>query len=162
MKVNLEKLAEFLVKAKQHTWAARADRIEPERPGFKEFIFKDGLWSYRDSYVSKVMSHGTEVVRYDEWPVWLMSSCGGMMPKFRKDRKLTKETFDFLKEALMQVDTDFPFRGPAIHLGRFEYQNAISGTIRLFTGTEVICDRHGDKTKLYQAYYIGNLIVPCR
>jgi hypothetical protein len=168
MRVNLEALARFLVDAKKHTWAAGAQTITPERADFKEIPFTDGHWHYLDSYTRSyarsVLAHGDEVVRYKRRPVWLMSYRGGMLPEFQKDRKLTKETFEFLRKVLLNVDTDFPFRGPAIYIdtGRFEYHNSISGTIADFTGTEVICDRHGDKTKLYQAYYLGGLIVPCR
>ena len=50
MKIDLEQLAKFLVKAKVQTYASDGKEIEPQRPGFKELEFKEEDWEYRDSY----------------------------------------------------------------------------------------------------------------
>ena len=51
MEIDINQLKQFLVKAKKATYANEsAKEITPERPGFKELEYKEGIWSYRDSY----------------------------------------------------------------------------------------------------------------
>ena len=42
MKIDLKKLAKFLVKAKINTYAGGGREVSPQRPGFKELEFIEG------------------------------------------------------------------------------------------------------------------------
>lgn len=158
--LDTKELARFLVRAKKNAWAGDRGKTQPERAGFKEYIFTDGEWSYRDSYVGFYCAPGQEIVRFQEQPVWTMSYDGGMAQEFWEDENFARETFVFLKKALLQVEESMPFRGPE----RYEesnlvYKNClIDGDIRRFEGEESIISTSTDAL-IFQQKYIGGLIV---
>ncbi len=105
-------LAFFIVEANQNTWAADEAEVEPERPGHKELEYKNGDWTLRDSYTGYFNAPGVTVVSYKDRPVWTMAYSGGMTIG---NEKYAKETFDYLKSALMMVTPLLPYRGPRLH-----------------------------------------------
>lgn len=108
-------LTNFIVQAGQHGWAAEAERVEPQRPGFKEIAYSRDEWEYRDSYAGYFMAPGSSVVYYKDQPVWYMTYGGrGQMPEHFDE---AKETFGFLRKALMRPDRRMPVRGPDILIG---------------------------------------------
>lgn len=160
--INLEKLAEFLVKAKKATYAGEGAEVEAERQGFKELEYKEGKWEYRDSYIGFFLAPGQEVVRFKGKPVWAMSYSGGIREEHRKDIKFAKKVFSFLKKALSNVSKDMPFRGPVnfdegkiFDKGDFRYFNFIEGNIEDFSGLETITYK-GEE--VFRQKYIGGLV----
>ncbi len=107
----LGQLADFIIEAGHHGWAAEAPKVEaPQRPGFKELAYERGEWVYRDSYAGYYMGPGSSVVYFRDKPVWYMSYGGdGQRPEFYDK---AKETYAFLRRALMQPEPDLPIRGP--------------------------------------------------
>ena len=169
---NLEELAEFLVRAKKSTYAGDGREVVPERHGFKELEYKEGDWSYRDSYAGFFIAPGQEVVRFREEPIWAMAYTGGMN-QLVGNVEFAKRTFKLLKLALSQVEPSAPFRGPAsrlICLDNFKYLNIVSGRRNIidFEGFEEITCRlesfDGEaivsNIPVFSQKYFGGLILP--
>lgn len=111
----MAELLDFVVEAGQHGWAAESKREErPQRPNFKELVYERGEWQYRDSYTGYFMAPGTSLVYYKQRPVWCMTYGGTGQEPTHFDQ--AKETYAFLRNALMQPEPAFPVRGPS----RFE------------------------------------------
>lgn len=158
METDLGQLAKFLVKAKVNAWAGDGKELAPQRPGFKELEFREGLWLYRDSYAGYFMAPGQEYVTFDGNPVWAMGYSGGMSQNHRVSRTFAKQTFEFLKKALKQVDEKRPFRGPKIFIeGDQVYLDESWGDITDFHGTEKII--YQDR-EVFKQNYCGGLIIP--
>jgi len=125
-------LREFIVIANKNTYASGTGIIPQDlvqRPGYKELEYIDGLWKMRDSYTGYYRAPGVTTVYYKGIPSWVMTYMGrGMLDGFYN---ITKETFIFLKSALMKVDPSLPFRGPSEYIeGDFRYNfNILSGDI---------------------------------
>jgi hypothetical protein len=112
-KAWLKKLAKFIVTANGKTWAADGAEITPEIQGYKHLEYKKGLWKLKDRYSGYFMAPGHTTVYYKNQPVWTMSYGGQGQTKGYENQ--AKQTFTFLKSALMKVTPDLPFRGPEIY-----------------------------------------------
>jgi len=157
MNIDLEELKEFLYEANANGYAGDAKEIVPQRLGFDELEYKKGDWHFRDSYVGSYFAPGQEFVYYQGKPVWAMAYAGGMKFKFHGQRDITKETIIFLKKALMAMDPQKPFRGPAEFIdGEWRYLSILSGDIKDFFGNEKIYK--GDKL-MFEQNFIGGLVV---
>src|SRR5262245_33320665 len=115
-KVDHQLLAEFLVAAKQHTYAAQGDDhgASPMLPGTRQFEYGEGPFRYRDISAGLGFFSGLEMVYHTEQPIWTMSYAGGVWPT----NVLTEEIptiYTFLGEALRLVEAVQPFRGPSTY-----------------------------------------------
>lgn len=108
--VWLRDLSEFIVEANKNTWAAEGAEVTPERPGYKELEYEKGLWRLRDSYTGYFRAPGMTTVYYKDMPAWTMAYGGHGQTEGYEGQ--AKETFQFLKGALMRVTSELPFRGP--------------------------------------------------
>jgi hypothetical protein len=106
----LGELAEFIVEANQQTWAADKGEVQSPLPGMKVHEYKKGPWLLRDEYAGYFTAPGLTRVWYKEIPSWHMFYGGYGMETPHYD--LVKPAFIFLRNALMQVTPDLPFRGP--------------------------------------------------
>ena len=106
----LSELSEFIVEANGKTWAADGAKVEPQRPGYKELEYHNGLWVLRDSYTGYFRAPGMVTVYYKDTPAWAMQYGGHGQTEGHEAH--AKQTFDFLKKALMQATVGLPFRGP--------------------------------------------------
>lgn len=107
----LKELSEFIVRANRNAWAADQGQIDPLLPGDKTHEYKEGDWWLLDNFSAYFRAPGITVVRYKERPAWHMYYGGLGMTQSHYDK--VKETFVFLREALMQVTTEMPLRGPS-------------------------------------------------
>jgi hypothetical protein len=145
----LGELAKFIVEAGKNGWAAEAPKVEdPQRPGFKELAYQNGNWEYRDSYAGYYMGPGSSVVYFKSKPVWYMSYGGPGQSEEHYDK--AKETYAFLRTALMIPDPNFPVRGPMSYQGDdgnkiywFDYQ----GNLAEGSWTEMILFDHQEVFK---------------
>ncbi len=156
--INLSELRQFLKNQAQHTWAADAPEITPQRPGFDELEYKEGDWYIRDSYCGYYQAPGMSVVYYKNEPAWTMAYGGKM---YEEKYSLTKETFEFLKRALKRKDLknaeDLPVRGPGDYIeGDWRYEFRWDGDLKNFYGREKIFYR-GDE--VFFQDIIGGLII---
>ena len=103
---------------------------------------------YHDSYLGSGKFAGEEALYIKEKPYWSMNYIG----------RVTGENFsgDFLKEALLHVPFEKPFRGPEYYSnGDYTYHCDVDGDFEWFQGRETIC--HNGK-EIYECYFHGGLI----
>lgn len=134
--MDLEKLSEFLVKAKINTYASLGETgKEVLVDGGKELNFEEGGFRYRDRYFGSDSFIGEEIVFQNEKAVWGMNYYGGDISNIIS----SKIVYDFLKEALKRVTANKPFRGPDnFKKDDFGYMNKVEGTVERFAGEETI------------------------
>jgi transcriptional regulator with XRE-family HTH domain len=143
-----ENMVEFLCRAKKSTYAAKGAEIQASRPKAHDFKYVDGEYLYIDSYIGGEQFAGEEAVWIQDMPVWSMNYCG----------RVLDESFsgDFLKEALLLVPEEYPFRGPSIYQnGEYSYHCIISGNLVWFQGYEEIFYAN---QKVYECYFHGGSI----
>lgn len=143
-------LLDFLMRAKRATYASGTEQeTESCRPASHDLRYEepDG-WLYMDSYLGSAQFAGQEAVWKDGTPLWAMNYCGHS----------TEDGFDgdFLKEALMHVSEDAPYRGPIEYQrGSYLYCNTATGDPRWFFGREEIFK---SGVSVYECVYHGGLI----
>ncbi len=166
LEVDLDELRYFLVHAKIHGYAGSGVK-QREKDGSKTFEFVEGNFHYTDNYAGSHQAPGQEIVRWqrqDGQRIWYMAYSGGMLPKFWDDKQLEERTYAFLKEALMRVSPDFPFRGPEKYeetgeTAGFSYRMIVEGDIERFSGREWIKEKGLDRV-VFSQDFIGGLVVP--
>lgn len=152
-------LPAFLVEAKRRTYAGLDDDATVAAPllaGSKQLEHRAPPYAYRDIYFGMGFFVGQETVSRDERVIWSMSYSGGVGAEIG-DRDIFLAIYRFLRQALLGVSVEEPYRGPR----RFErdglvYRNEIEGGLDRFHGVETI-DRH-DGAQLYELRYSGGLL----
>lgn len=151
-------LAAFLVEAKRHTYAGMDDdaTAAPLLRGSKQLEHRAAPYAYRDIYIGMGFFVGQETVSRDDRVVWSMSYSGGVRAEIT-DRDIFLAIYKFLRQALLDVSVEYPFRGP--HL--FEqagmiYRNEVEGALDRFHGVETIARQDG--VPLYAVRYSGGLL----
>jgi hypothetical protein len=171
-------LRAFIVSAKKACYASGKAGDASSRQGSKDHRYKDGEYSYLDSYFGEVQFCGQEVVWQNSEPVWGMNYWGesidaglAAQPE-RKDPNASdvssgdegsKPLFDmpaFLKESLMRVGEEAPFRGPSEFKRVFGSVEAVyrcrwTGDLSGFTGDETISV--GDRA-VFRLFFHGGKI----
>ncbi|MBF8250303.1 MAG: hypothetical protein HW400_904 [Candidatus Levybacteria bacterium] len=125
----LKKLSNFIVIANGKTWAAEGAEVPPRRPGYKRLQWSypaekmtdqdrkdyEGWedWRLEDEYTGYFRAPGTTTVYYKDKTAWTMSYGGHGQTDGYEDQ--AKQTFIFLRSALMRVSAKLPFRGPENH-----------------------------------------------
>ena len=143
-----KELVDFLIKAKQATYAGKGAETASSRVKSHDLIYKDGRYMYYDTYFGGDKFAGEEALWISEEPYWSMNYVG----------RVTGDNFsgDFLKEALLRVPEDKPFRGPDKYTnGDYEYFCSIDGDFEWFQGRETISYK-GEQ--IYECYFHGGLI----
>lgn len=155
MDFSLEELFTFIDGAGKATYAGGGKYVEPERPGFRELVYTEGNFSYRDSYAGFYRSRGTEVVRWKGKPIWSSLYGGGMVAG---SEDLATQTFEFLKKAFRQDETGFQsFRGTHHFVdGEWEYKYTQEGDVTDFVGYEEI---HYQGKLVFSHRIIGGFII---
>ncbi|MAT40823.1 MAG: XRE family transcriptional regulator [Anaerolineaceae bacterium] len=142
---------QFLIKAKQNTYAGGGDFTKSSRPTSKDLTFKEGELVYLDSYLGDLDFLGEEAVWYQNKPVWGMNYFGRMTTE-----KTPTGFGQFLKSTLLQVPEEMPFRGPEEYSeGEFRYTCTVEGDLTWFRGKELVFYK-GEK--IYQLYFHGGKI----
>jgi len=156
--ISLARLSEFLVDAKRKTYAGLDDDatvLAPLLPGSKQLEYRAGDLSYRDIYFGMKFFVGQETVEAGAGVVWSMSYAGGVAATV-VDRNEFLSIYAFLRQALLAVRDDRPFRGPPqFENDSFRYVNTSSGDVAEFHGEEQI---HRGGIKVYGLRYSGGLL----
>ena len=142
-------LLEFLIRAKQATYAGKGAETDPSRERSHDLIYRDGDYMYYDTYLGTGKFAGEEAVWINGIPIWSMNYYG----------RVTGEPFsgDFLKAALFDVPVEKPFRGPEyFSQDEYTYHCKSDGDFEWFQGYEDIC--YKDK-KIYELYFHGGIIL---
>ena len=138
----------FLIKAKQATYAGKGAETTSSREKSHDLIFEDGDLMYYDTYLGGSKFAGEEALWISKEPYWSMNYVG----------RVTGGDFsgDFLKEALLHVPEDKPFRGPKQYVsGDYRYDCDVEGDIEWFWGKETISFKG---VQVYECLFHGGLI----
>lgn len=149
-------LAQFLLIAKRHTYAAQGDdaSVTPLLPSTKQLEFSADGYLYRDIYAGMNHFVGQEIVYHDDQAIWSMSYSGGMLDD--ATASTTSEVYRFLRAALREAPQALPLRGPgSMQCDQLTYTCDIAGTLGRFAGVEhiVLAD-----TPAYELHFSGGLL----
>ena len=145
--MNAERIA-FLLRAKRATYAGKGAESPSSRPQSHDLHYSEGKLTYIDSYLGGSHFAGEEALGEDSQPVWSMNYIG----------RVTGAPFsgDFLKAALLHVQEDSPYRGPAFYQeGDYAYACQTEGDFAWFAGHETITYQG---QCIYEARFHGGLI----
>lgn len=143
-----DSLTHFIVKAKKLTYAGKKNKIESLRKGAHDYIFEEGEYKYCDSFFGASSFSGQEIVYNKGKVCWSMNYYG----------KVLSDCFngDFLKEVLLLVSEERPYRGPEIYKrGEYIYVSDIEGDVTSFSGNEKI---YYQSQKIYKGFFHGGIV----
>lgn len=138
----------FLVKAKQSTYSAKKGKVKSTRLGSHDYKYEEDEYKYYDTFVGADMFSGEEIVYQNETAVYSMNYYG----------RVLNELFsgDFLKEALMHVSAELPYRGPMLYKnGSYTYTMQVTGDYTFFNGRE---DIYYNEIKVYECVFHGGVL----
>lgn len=141
-------IVEFLIKAKQATYAGKGAETNSSREKSHDLVYRDGDYMYYDTYLGTGKFAGEEALWIKNDPFWSMNYIG----------RVTGDHFsgDFLKEALLHVPEDKPFRGPESYSnGDYTYHCEIEGTFEWFHGKEMIWYKG---SQIYECIFHGGSV----
>ena len=147
--VNLDELKEFIVEARENTFAKSQGAADnPRLLNSKQFEFEKGYYFYRDIFFTGEKKFiGQEIVYLNSRPVWGMNYLGSAMEK--KDE-------EFLKEVLLKLSEKCRF-GQSCQFEKRElkYEDSGRGALSEFSGKEQILYKG---KSIYTLSYHGGLI----
>lgn len=143
-----ESIIAFLLRAKKNGYAAHAPEQPPSRPASHDIKYEEGSMLYIDTYLGGERFTGEEAVWRDGTPLWSMNFSGRVLSQ--------KFSGEFLKEALINVPEEIPFRGPLVHKnGDYSYHCNVSGCFEWFQGhEEIFCESE----RVYESYFHGGIV----
>ena len=142
-------VVEFLIKAKKATYAGKGGQINSSRPNSRDLQYSEDNLKYIDTYLGGSKFAGEEALWEDNKPFWSMNYIGRVIGN--------NFSGDFLKEALLNVPTENPFRGPKEYInGDYLYCCKINGKFDWFNGSEEIYYKNN---KIYECIFHGGEIA---
>ena len=147
-------LIEFILKAKMSGYASGGEgqekKFDDGSVGFE--IASDG-YRYLDRYNGFNPFVGYEqIFDSNNALLWVMNYFGEVLANDSEPKKI----YSFLKEAMLLISPEYPFRGPAkLENQNFKYENQQHGSIDRFHGVESIYENN---KKVYVLYYHGGKI----
>ena len=141
-------IVSFLIRAKQATYAGKGAETASSRIASHDLIYREDPLMYYDTYLGGDRFAGEEALWIADVPYWSMNYIG----------RVTGNPFsgDFLKEALLHVPEDMPYRGPEKYVnGDYCYSCSAEGDFDWFHGKETICYRGN---QIYECRFHGGLI----
>ncbi len=144
----MKDIIEFLIKAKKSTYAGKGNETVSTRPNSHDLIYQEDNYMYYDTYLGGEQFSGEEALWIDNIPFWSMNYMG----------RVIGDNFsgDFLKEALLLVPYDKPYRGlESYQNGDYSYKCNVNGTFDWFQGYEEIFYQDN---KIYECYFHGGKI----
>jgi len=143
-----KEIVDFLIRAKKATYAGKGGEDKSSRPNSHDLSYSEGELLYIDTYLGGAKFSGEEALWDNDVPFWSMNYVG----------RIISEGFDgdFLKEALLKVPQDKPFRGPEkFESNGYTYLCSVDGEIEWFNGYEAI---YLDDKKIYECLFHGGLV----
>lgn len=144
----MKDIIDFLIKAKRKTYAGKGAETVSTRPQSHDLVYSEDDYMYYDTYLGGNKFVGGEALWTKNRPYWSMNYTG----------RVIGEDFsgDFLKEALLNVPYDKPFRGPENYEnGDYTYSCSIEGDFNWFQGYEAI---YYNRNKIYECHFHGGII----
>ena len=146
--MNRAEIIDFLIRAKRATYAGKGAETVSSRPQSHDLEYREGDLMYLDTFLGGERFAGEEALWISGSPYWSMNYAG----------RVTGTPFsgDFLKEALLSVPFEKPFRGPQEYTnGDYTYRCGGSGDFEWFQGYETI-EYKG--AVIYDCYFHGSVI----
>lgn len=147
-------LINFILKAKLSGYASGGEGQERKfNDGSVGFEIVSNGYRYLDRYNGFNPFVGSEQI-FDSNNVllWVMNYFGEVLPNSSDPKSI----YSFLKEAMLLISPEYPFRGPArLEKQNFRYENQQYGSLDHFHGIENIFE-NGEK--VYVLYYHGGSI----
>ena len=148
MAPDITKLIEFRLEANVNTYAAYMNETESTRLDSHDFTYRNGQYTYHDTYVGGEQFAGEEAIWYDGKSQYAMNYAGRVLSQ--------RFSGDFLKEALRMADTNMPYRGPEYYQsGQYTYRCSVVGDFTWFQGYEEI---YCENEKVYECYFHGGIM----
>lgn len=142
------KIISFLIKAKQATYAGKGAETTSSRPKSHDLVYREGDYMYYDTYLGGEKFAGEEALWISGEPYWSMNYAGQVIGEHFSG--------DFLKEALLHVPAEMPFRGPKEYTnGDYTYKCQVTGGFEWFQGYETISFQG---QIIYECYFHGSII----
>lgn len=142
-------IIDFLIRAKKATYAGNGTKEEiSSRPNSQDLKYQEGQLKYIDTYLGGEKFIGEEVVFVNDIPIWGMNYYGIEINE--------KFSSNFLKQALLNVDKDMPYRGKSIFKdGDYTYTCNVEGNFEYFSGNETI---YFQEEKVFVCCFTGGII----
>jgi transcriptional regulator with XRE-family HTH domain len=143
-----EKEIDFLCRAKKSTYAGKGAETISSRPNSHDLQYIEDDLKYIDTYLGGEKFIGEEAVWRDKSPFWSMNYIG----------RIIADGFsgDFLKECLLLVSKEYPYRGPLVYQkGDYKYHCIVNGEFEWFNGYEEI---FYNDIKVYECIFHGGCI----
>ena len=148
-------LLEFILQGKISGYASSGEgREKTFDDGSRGFEYTGHGFRYLDRYYGFNPFTGTEHIYATSGPLlWVMNYYGQVL-SVCSDPSVV---YTFLKEAMLLVSPEYPFRGPALfEKGNLKYENQQHGTLDSFHGTESIFE---NQAKVYFLHYHGGKVA---
>lgn len=145
----MDKIIDFLIEAKKNTYAGKKGSVSSSRLESHDLKFERDEFMYYDTYLGNDKFSGSEALWINNMPYWSLNYMG---------RVLDIKTFsgDFLKEALLLVNKEYPYRGPLDYKnGDYEYKMKVDGSFEWFNGYEYITYKG---IKIYECNFNGGIL----
>lgn len=145
-------LKQFLLKANKAGYAGGDDKSWiKEKDGSTTIEYVDREWRLHDNFFGGEPYGGRLIVFRDNKPYWLMVYYGWV------DRdEDTDEVYMVLRNALMNMPEDAPYRGPKeFKQDDYIYRNSWTGDIERYSGEEEIIQKG---KQVYKANYMGGMV----
>lgn len=143
-------LIDFVLKAKRSTYASGEGQQKKFDDGAVGFEIESDRFRYIDRYYGSNPFSGSEQV-YDQENnlLWVMNYYGEVFSASSD----SEEIYAFLKEAMLLISPEYPFRGPAeLKKKNLRYENSQYGSFAHFHGVERIYENNDE---VYVLHYHG-------
>lgn len=143
-----EQVIDFLCRAKKLTYAGKGAESASSRPNSHDLQYSENEFKYIDTYLGGEKFAGEEALWINDIPFWSMNYMGRVINKGFSG--------DFLKEALLLVPKEHPYRGPFVYQnGDYKYHCIVNGEFEWFNGyEEIFCN----DIKVYECLFHGGCI----
>jgi len=155
---------QFLLEARAQIFAAHKKSLLLPGEG-RRFVYETKEFVYTHIQFGFSPFKGEEII-YKKWPdetftaIWSLNYGGATLDfvkKQIKDGRLVERIINFLRMALMEVDENFPFRGPEVFASeKFVYRSQHSSGTDYFSGQEKITL---DGVTVYEGNFFGGEII---
>lgn len=146
--MEISKTVSFLMKAKKATYAGKGAETASTRPMSHDLVYREDEYMYYDTYLGGEKFAGEEALWISGTPYWSMNYAGRVVGSHFNG--------DFLKEALLHVPAETPFRGPKEYInGDYTYHCQVTGDFEWFQGYETISFQG---QMIYECYFHGSII----
>ena len=146
-------LEQFIVRAKQSTYAGSGKKLLPYRLGSQDLQCAESDWAYHDSYLGERDFIGQEIVYYRMQPVWGMNYFGVIL---KPDKITSAQAGKMIQKSLTRLYAEGRFLGRFEHQdGQLTYIDENEGDVSSFRGKENIYD---DGEVVYELVYHGGIL----